>query len=169
MQTLKTAEEKKKLGMKSRDASRAPDAVDAEWLNPDFPPPENLDPMGRQTWKIILQGFRKQKILSATDLFILERYCETFSRWRAVTDELNSMRLVVTEIDRFGASHDKINPFFEIEQRLSTKLLALENKLGLNPMSRRRMGGYEQNDKADLSDEDREVLGLVFDDGDDSL
>jgi len=99
------------------------------------PAPDHLGPVGVEVWEDVW-SFGENVYNVQSDHYIVERYASMQDRRQAIlVDIAQSGYLVVG-----SQGQDVLNPLARVLQDLETKLVALEDRLGLSPEARLRLG-----------------------------
>ena len=75
-------------------------------------------------------------VLTQIDGNSLERYCETFVRWREMRDFLREQGYIQYNL---RSGEEKLRPQVNLEIKLNEILTRMESKFGLDPSSRANM------------------------------
>ncbi len=97
--------------------------------------PEHLGPVGRRIWAEVWTAGRKAYV-PETDAYIIERYSSLHERRAQLLSVLESEGFTTTGSQGQTVAH----PAAKILDSVETKLTSLEDRLGLNPEARLRLG-----------------------------
>ena len=100
--------------------------------------PKELSTAARKIWDQLAPELVRLRFLKESDRAAFSRYCEYFSRWWELT------AILAKEGDSYWTEslHGKmqrINPNFQIRDRLEQRLQSLEDRMGLNPAARQQI------------------------------
>lgn len=99
------------------------------------PPPDHLDAFGVEVWSEVWEiGESVYNVRS--DSFIIERYASLQERRREMMAQIDSQGYLVVG----SQGQDVLNPLLRAVQDIEAKLVALEDRLGLSPEARVRLG-----------------------------
>ncbi|SDO29469.1 phage terminase, small subunit, putative, P27 family [Halomonas shengliensis] len=98
-------------------------------------PPEWMDPIGQAAWRELAPWLVKVKILTGSDLHVLETYCEAYATWRAAVEEVARTGLTV-ETAMGGISK---NPALTAKNEAHRQMTVSGSALGLTPADRARL------------------------------
>ena len=112
----------------------APPPVVAEPVG-DAKPDANLRPKARHVWNLLAPELGRLNVLRSTDSFALSRYCEDVAKYWEVTQKLRTLGDTY-EVNSNHGKYTRINPLFAIQERLVARLIAVEDRFGLNPQAR---------------------------------
>lgn len=110
--------------------------------------PEWLDEPARAIWTRLAPELTRLRLLGRPDELAFGRYCETFARWLALIEHVREVGEVY-EITTDSGTVRRPNPEVIIADRLENRLVALEDRFGLNPSERQRI--YVQRAAANLT------------------
>ena len=120
---------------------------------PTPPPPPTLSQAGQELWKEVWEG-GGDAYWPHTDRHIIQRYCELTDRRRGFLYTLNTEGWTTTGSQGQEVAH----PVAKFINDVEAKLLQLEDRLGLNPGDRLRLGitALEHKSRLDKFKEDEE-------------
>lgn len=123
---------------------------------PEPPPwdgdcPPWLDEEGQRVWAILSAQLSAMGVLGATDVNLLARYCQTWSRWRTCDAAVSKDGLVVT-IETHASAHEAPHPAAALGLKYAEQLTKLEQHLGLTPAARATLA---KDPKKPKSEDDR--------------
>jgi len=98
-----------------------------------LPPPSWLDAEAKKEWRSVVAQYADMKIITRNDIALLTAWCDTWSKWLAVTKKIKG-RFVIG--DGSGA---KRNPLTTIEKDLKADLLTLAARFGFSPVDRMKL------------------------------
>lgn len=108
-------------------------------------PPSSLSKKAKKVWEKEVPRLRAMGILGNPDINALELYCETFAEWKDITKKLQREGMIVYETrervtKRTGTKTQfkvpKVNPLFDVSQKLHEKVLKLMLQFGMTPVAR---------------------------------
>lgn len=101
-------------------------------------PPDQLTDEQKEIWRQVVQAVGNR--LTAAERMSLMRYCVAFTRWQEAEDEI--VRSGCTKETRRGKA-DQVeiveSAHSRIAAKLSSELMQLEDRLGLNPYARAKV------------------------------
>ncbi|GGM78313.1 hypothetical protein GCM10012275_56200 [Longimycelium tulufanense] len=109
-------------------------------------PPATLDITGRELWSELWR--RGESVYTATDALTIERYCSLADRRALYLALLREEGHVTTGSTGQLVAHPAAKLLADVESRM----LALEDRLGLNPDSRIRLGLGAAELRSELDD-----------------
>ncbi len=127
-----------------------PDSVKRAKGNPGkraLPPPlkeaapGEIRPTGKlrqsamHVWRKLAPELQRQNMLRSTDSEALSRYCDTVVTYWEVSEKLRVQGVTYTSESPHG-TYQRLNPLFVIQERLATRLSAMEDRFGLTPAAR---------------------------------
>lgn len=120
--------------------------------------PEYLDDLAKDYYKFLISELEISNILSNLDIPLLEQTSDCLSKMRQCDEILNRDGLLVTSIDRYGASISKEHPTVSTKQKYLNQFRALSTQLGLSPSSRAQLAGMKVGEKEKEEDELLQIL-----------
>jgi P27 family predicted phage terminase small subunit len=117
------------------------------------PPPCKLNNEALAMWKAVGNYMIEQKTLKATDLFPLAAYCREFDVYEQCS-ALADGEIVVQLHNKVTA----VNHYRKAAEQALKNIIALGDRLGLNPRSRHGLRGISDNAPDDKPD----PLGFLF-------
>lgn len=97
--------------------------------------PSWLSPLGKRTWKKIVQQLGVMGILTFADEILVARYCDVYALWRNAHDHVMKHG-VSYEAIRDGAASFHKYPETVVQAQLLPQLTAMEDRMGLSPGAR---------------------------------
>lgn len=96
-------------------------------------PPEDMDPVAQELWRIAIADMARSKILMPSDLASLKVWCEAFA------DHEDASR-IIRETGRLvkGAHGPMPNPMLRVKKEAAATMRQFSDILGLNPLARIR-------------------------------
>lgn len=96
-------------------------------------PPRHLSKLAKQAWKQIVNTLPAEHF-RASDLFLLEAYCEAYATWRDAQIELAKPENKFTVVSHTG--FETANPLLNVIKQASSSMAQLSTKLRLAPNAR---------------------------------
>ena len=121
--------------------------------------PMRLDPEAQEVWRETIPHLVAMRVLTEAEERDLERYCETWVKWRRVCSYLTEHGATYECECREGGVKVYIRPEHKLFVEYSNILTALSDRFGLNPAARAKLqtiGGGKAKDKSE--DRLRELL-----------
>ncbi|HWY14418.1 MAG TPA: phage terminase small subunit P27 family [Rhizomicrobium sp.] len=98
-----------------------------------------LSDNARRAYEIISGDLRRMNFVRASDESLLLRYCDAVARYWKVTKALDAFGDETYEAATVaGGVMQRMRPQFVVQQLLSKRLEAMEDRLGLSPMARQQ-------------------------------
>jgi P27 family predicted phage terminase small subunit len=102
--------------------------------------PQWLAPNAKKIWKTLIPELDAMGVLTITDKYALQRYCETFVSWRECREFIRQYGVRYPIKDIGGAIIGfKLFPEVSLERVYAKALLEIEREYGLTPSSRVRL------------------------------
>jgi len=107
--------------------------------------PSHLSEAERAVWHRVVALLSARGALTEGDVFVIEKYCALYVRWRSEQAALNAEGTMVETLKRVGRNDYGVyvsvpNPRLKIVQATERQLLALDRELGLTPRHRGKPG-----------------------------
>lgn len=99
------------------------------------PPPDHLGEFGLDVWESVW-SVGEAVYNTKTDYFIIERYASLQERRHQLMAAIEGQGYLVVG----SQGQDVLNPLVRVVQDVESKLVALEDRLGLSPEARVRLG-----------------------------
>ena len=118
-------------------------------------PPEYLSPQAKEAWLYIVPKLEAIKILSESDLPILETLCDSWAEYRQCSEQITPDNMV---IDSFKGS--QVNPLISIRNQAWDRFRRLALEFGMTPASRSKASVIKDT-KTDTEAEklEKEIFG----------
>ena len=97
------------------------------------------DNLARKEWKRLVKLFEEVKFIGNLDYNNLGAYCNAFSNFVQVTEELKGQPYMVTHINKVGAENVATNPLITIQRGYSDEIKKYACMLGLSVDSRLKL------------------------------
>lgn len=98
-------------------------------------PPAHLSKEAREMWLRYAPELERLNFLRASDAPAFARYCEGLAQFWKATRALRKEPTVYWTETPHGKMR-RLNPWFMVQDRLDRRLLALEDRFGINPAAR---------------------------------
>jgi len=98
------------------------------------PPPEWMSDYAQAMWHKLAPELVESKVLTRTDLHVLEGFCSAYSRWREAEEDVT--RNGITIKTPMGRSK---NPACTVANEAMRQMTSYGSSLGLDPASRARL------------------------------
>ena len=98
--------------------------------------PEWLDDDAKTIWASHAPHLQRSKLMRVTDRQAFARYCQTLSDFLKTTKTLAKEGQVYDAPTTTGGTMKRVHPSFTVQERLSKRLDALEDRFGLTPRAR---------------------------------
>ncbi len=136
------------------DAEPTPDIL----VSAPCPPHLTEDEVARETWEQTIPLLIGMRVLAASDLLALEKFCEIVSDLRELRDQLKKYGRIIYE-EKFDSAGDryvvaKANPAAAQHKALLQEFRAFVNSYGMSPSARASLKVEPQkaDDKKDIFD-----------------
>lgn len=112
-------------------------------------PPKGTSKKGKLVWKNLVELLDAMGVMTTADTLVVQRYCETYIRWREAADFVIK-RGTVYAVKKWDPNADKGKgdfvpvgfrefPQAQQEMRCCDRLIVMERELGLTPSARTRI------------------------------
>ena len=109
-------------------------SISAEQLNKS--PAWLRDNTAKKEWKRLVEQFRELEVISNLDYNNLGAYCNAFSSYIELTNQLKEEEFTVLYINKFGAENRIENPILKIQIKFAEEMRKFSSLLGLTIDSR---------------------------------
>lgn len=100
--------------------------------------PKFLTTIAKKIWDGIAPDLATMRFIRSTDYMAFARYCEHLSKWWELTlDIQKNGETCLTESEHVVM--ERIRPAFMVRERIEKHLIDLEDRFGLNPVSRQQL------------------------------
>lgn len=121
-------------------------------------PPSHLDAYAMEEWNRLVAGLFALGVLTSIDQAAFAAYCDTYSQWRHVTEELNKLKkrggtaalMMITTNGNWIQ-----NPLIGIASNAKRDMMKFAAEFGLTPVARSRISSGAEGP------EDGEFEGLI--------
>jgi len=103
--------------------------------------------LAKKEWKRLNEQFKELKFISNLDYNNLGTYCNAFSSYIDVTNQLKDEPLTVTHINKFGGANIVENPLIKIQIKYSEEMKKYSSLLGLTIDSRLKIAALKLGEK----------------------
>lgn len=105
--------------------------------------PQHLDEIAREEWKRVAPILEKMGTLTRVDRTIFAGYCQLYSRWIAIENELKENALLTEKhtVDGAGVEHIEVkqNPLVIMARQTLQQIRGFCSELGMTTTSRARI------------------------------
>ena len=116
-------------------------------------PPSWLTGDALAKWRELVPLLTAVRLMTNADVGPLARYCDTWSWWRRVREEIQRDGDVMTIRDRDGnPTYHQQHPRVSIANKLASHLSALEREFGLSPAARSGLHAAPDSPRDELTD-----------------
>jgi P27 family predicted phage terminase small subunit len=98
--------------------------------------PKDLDKVAKKKWKELIRLLRAMDLLTKADGDLIELYCLAYSRRQAAQATLRKFGVILNS--KQGGLYR--SPFLDVVNQASKEMQKLAKSLGLDPMSRKKLG-----------------------------
>jgi P27 family predicted phage terminase small subunit len=101
--------------------------------------PTWLDPIARREWSRVVPELEAIGLLTQVDGFVLEAYCQCYSRWVQAEEVITRLGVVYQPSKKADSKYLQQLPHVSIAQRYLAEARAFAEQLGLSPSARSRI------------------------------
>jgi len=122
--------------------------------------PKWLDDIAKKEFKRLVEEFSGLDILKNPDVDMLALYCDAYSQYQLITDEINKEGLMIVHVNKAGESNRIPHPLLTKKQALFQQMSAIASKFGFTPSDRAKITFPKEVPKEE-SEEDKLFGGKV--------
>lgn len=112
-------------------------------------PPKWLDDIAKKEFKRITKILIEMEVVQNLDLSVLAIYCDAFSNYVKLTEEISTRGAVETYINKFGAENKIVSSYVQAQHKYIDVIFKCASRLGLSVSDRLKLVVPTEDDSND--------------------